>query len=398
MGSGKAKGGFAFVALVIAAVAGLYLSGGITLMLLKLDAPLKWNTWLEYWQALSLPDVAPYAKTIRIGGLVGFGLPLLLWLLLLVPLFKSRRPSTHGDARFATRSDLARLGLLKDDPQGIIVGKSGRRFLRMSGTRHALLAAPTRSGKGVGFVMPNLLDFRGSVVVLDIKQESFDISSGWRQQLGPVYLFNPFADDLRTHAWNPFDYVRTARTFRTSDLQAIADCLYKESAGQDPFWLNMARSTFVAMAGYLFDAHAAMVREIGEPGAMSERPTLGAIYRLLSGDGTDLKEQLQAHAAKDFVHADMPGSNEEWRLEGSRPSRRFALHALSAVPYEARPHTGPSVRSSERDVPQSRRTAEASCCRRGRSSTSTSRCLMCSRPSLSKRRRTRLTVSGAWRR
>ena len=302
LASGIRKAAFASVALVIAAVAGLYLSGAITLMLLKLDAPLKWNTWLEYWQALSLPDVAPYAKTIRIGGLVGFGLPLLLWLLLLVPLFKSRRPSTHGDARFATRSDLARLGLLKDDPQGIIVGKSGRRFLRMSGTRHALLAAPTRSGKGVGFVMPNLLDFRGSVVVLDIKQESFDISSGWRQQLGPVYLFNPFADDLRTHAWNPFDYVRTARTFRTSDLQAIADCLYKESAGQDPFWLNMARSTFVAMAGYLFDHH--QYQQTQERPGQSALPTLGAIYRLLSGDGDDLKQLLRDLANKPFVHAD----------------------------------------------------------------------------------------------
>ena len=85
-----------------------------------------------------------------------------------------------------------------------------------------ILAAPTRSCKGVGIVIPNLLDYQESMVVLDIKQENFDLTSGWRASQGQeIYLFNPFAEDRRTHRWNPLSYVSEDPAFRISDLQKM---------------------------------------------------------------------------------------------------------------------------------------------------------------------------------
>lgn len=288
----RTKSAAALLTAILALVAGAYASGWLVLALIHVSAPLGGTTYWRFLIALDRPDVRPYATMIKTAGFVGFGVPLLAWSGLIYGLFKPSRRSTHGDARFATRTDLSRLGLLKDDPAGIIVGKLGGSFLRLPGTRHALLAAPTRSGKGVGAVIPNLLAYEGSMVVLDIKQEAFDITSKWRSKLGPTFLFNPFAEDLRTHRWNPFAYVRTDGVYRTSDLQAIADCLYKDPPNQDPFWSNMARSCFVAAASLLFDCWADGV----DKGFAKEDgyPTLGAVYRLLSGNGSDLKAHLKS--------------------------------------------------------------------------------------------------------
>ncbi|MCX7512382.1 type IV secretory system conjugative DNA transfer family protein [Frateuria hangzhouensis] len=281
----------ASLALALAVVAGLYASGWLVVALLDVRVPLDAATYGHYLVAIGRPEVEPYADRIKLAGGVGFGLPLAAWAVMLYFMFRPRARSTHGDARFAARGDLARLGLLNQDPTGIIVGRFGRQFLRIPGTRHALLAAPTRSGKGVGAVIPNLLSYHGSMVVLDIKQEAFDITSQWRSKLGPTFLFNPFAEDLRSHRWNPFAYVRPGAVYRTSDLQAIADCLYKDPPNQDPFWANMARSTFVATASLLFDCWVDGVDKGFDK--KDGYPTLGAVYRLLSGDGNDLKAHLK---------------------------------------------------------------------------------------------------------
>ncbi|SEI83338.1 type IV secretory system conjugative DNA transfer family protein [Frateuria terrea] len=290
------------VTAVLALAAGAYASGWLVLVLIHVRTPLDETTYWRYFAALDRPSLAPYAKIIETAGIVGFGVPLLAWLCLLYAILKPRKRSIHGDARFARRADLSRLGLLKNDPTGIIVGKLGTSFLRLQGTRHALLAAPTRSGKGVGAVIPNLLDYEDSMVVLDIKQEAFDITSKWRSKLGPAYLFNPFAEDLRTHRWNPFAYVRNDAIHRISDLQAIAACLYKDPLDQDPFWANMARSTFVATASLLFDCWADGVSK--GFGKEDGYPTLGAIYRLLSGDGSDLKAHLKSILALSHIGHD----------------------------------------------------------------------------------------------
>lgn len=283
---------------VAAAVAGVYLAGYLVLVLLGLDAaPVGIGTWRSYVGVIEHPQVAPYAWRIWAAGAVGFGLMGLVWLALVAMLFKLKsHRHIHGRARFAGLVDLARTGLLAHHDDGIVIGQKSGKLLRLPGQQFVILAAPTRSGKGVGVVIPNLLDYRESAVVLDIKQENFDLTSGWRRAIGhEVYLFNPFAEDRRSHRWNPMTYVSADPAFRVSDLQAIAAMLYPDGDDKDKFWTSQARNAFLAFALYLF--------EQADANGEAPRPTLGAVLRLASGDGGELKPYLQTLARASFLGA-----------------------------------------------------------------------------------------------
>lgn len=296
----KGKLGLAVVLTVLAAAAGLYLSGYVTMALLKVHAPLHWNTYVEYIQALGDARYRPYAGKIKAAGWIGFGAVLIVYVLILALLFKGKRQSLHGDARFANAGDLNKHKMLQPSNTGIIVGKFGGKLVRLPGQQFVILAAPTRSGKGVGIVIPNLLDYAESVVVLDIKQENFELTSGWRRSQGhEVYLFNPFAEDRRTHRWNPLTYVSRDPAFRVSDLMSIAAMLYPDGADEQKFWVSQARNAFMAFALFLFENHDDEVAT-GFPFS-SGPPTLGRIYRLSSGDGTDLKAYLRGLASRKFL-------------------------------------------------------------------------------------------------
>jgi type IV secretion system protein VirD4 len=291
---------FASVAALLAAIAGLYFAGYLVLLMLKLEpAHLTWHTYRDYALALDLAQTKPYAGRIRAAGWIGFGLPALAWGGLLVLAFRPRERAVHGDAHFAHTGELARQGLFGHEGTGIVVGKSGGRILRLGGQRFAILAAPTRSGKGVGVVVPNLLDYLESVVVLDIKQENFGLTSGWRAAQGhEVYLFNPFAEDRRSHRWNPLTYVSADPAFRISDLMGIAAMLYPDGADEQKFWVSQSRNAFLAFALYLFECRDDAIAT-GFPSITT--PTLGAVYRLSSGDGGDLKAHLSGLAQQSFL-------------------------------------------------------------------------------------------------
>ena len=103
--------------------------------------------------------------------------------------------------------EIAAAGLLGDD--GIILGRRGRRCLMLAGQQGVALAAPPRAGKGTGIVVPNALNWPGSLVCVDIKRENWThhgrVSA--RHSGQACYLFDPFAEDGRTARWNPFSYV-----------------------------------------------------------------------------------------------------------------------------------------------------------------------------------------------
>lgn len=281
-----------------ATIAALYLAGYLTLLLLGLDATRPGpGTWYAYVRVIDHPEVARYAWRIWTAGAAAFGLMFLAWLAVLVMLFKLRsHRNLHGRARFAGLFDLMRAGFLRRSDDGIVVGRCNGRLLRLPGQQFVVLAAPTRSGKGVGVVIPNLLDYRESAVVLDIKQENFDLTSGWRASIGhEIHLFNPFAEDRRTHRWNPLTYVSSDPAFRVSDLQAIAAMLYPDGDDKDRFWVGQARNAFLAFTLYLFEQVDADARRA--------RPTLGAVLRLVSGNGGELRPYLQSLAAAPFLGA-----------------------------------------------------------------------------------------------
>lgn len=289
------------VLVLLTAIGGYALAGYLALVFLGVDTShYAANTYLVYLRGMDLPAVAPYLTKIKLAGVLGFGLPLLVLLVVLFLMFKPKKKSIHGDARFATAADLAKHGMFKKSDSGIVVGSFGGKLVRLGGQQFVILAAPTRSGKGVGVVIPNLLEYGESIVVLDIKQENFDLTSGWRASQGhEVFLFNPFAEDKRTHRWNPLSYVSDDPNFRVSEMMSIAAMLYPDGSDDQKFWVSQARNAFMAFGLYLFE-NWDDERAMGFP-AGSGTPTLGAIFRLSTGDGTDLKKYLQSLSTQPFL-------------------------------------------------------------------------------------------------
>lgn len=135
-----------------------------------------------------------------------------------------KKQKLHGDAKFANSADVKKMGLYVD--KGIIVGKYNNKLLRFGGSQFVSLGAPTRTGKGVGIVIPNLMDWQESCVVQDIKQECFNFASKYRKDKlnNEVYLFNPF--DKRTHRYNPLAYVDLNGSNGDAELTDLANIIY----------------------------------------------------------------------------------------------------------------------------------------------------------------------------
>lgn len=127
---------------------------------------------------------------------------------------------TYGSARWADRRDLAASGLFGSD--GVVLGRVETRYLRHDGPEHVLCFAPTRSGKGVGLVVPSLLTWPDSAIVHDIKGENWDLTAGWRARHSRVLRFDP--TDPTSAAYNPLLEVRRGDT-EVRDVQNIADLL-----------------------------------------------------------------------------------------------------------------------------------------------------------------------------
>jgi type IV secretion system protein VirD4 len=107
-------------------------------------------------------------------------------------------------------------------PAGIYLGRLGKQHLRHASPEHVLCFAPTRSGKGVGLVVPTLLSWPSSAVVHDIKGENWALTAGWRSQFSHCLLFDP--TDARSAAYNPLLEVRRGPQ-EVRDVQNIADVL-----------------------------------------------------------------------------------------------------------------------------------------------------------------------------
>lgn len=133
---------------------------------------------------------------------------------------QSRLVTTYGTARWATVDDVRQAGLNR--PAGVFLGQHGLQYLRHDGPEHVLAFAPTRSGKGIGLVVPTLLSWSGSAVIHDIKGENWQLTAGWRSRFSHCLLFNP--TDARSAAYNPLLEVRRGE-HEVRDVQNIADIL-----------------------------------------------------------------------------------------------------------------------------------------------------------------------------
>lgn len=238
-------------------------------------------------------------KSVRLSVIFCAAFPFLccIGLAVLVYLSKSKQRSLHGDARFATYQEIKKAGLVARDDydKTILVGQYNehgkKEYLCYGGYQFVMLAAPTRSGKGVGIVIPNCLNYSDSLVVLDIKLENFDKTAGFRANSGQeVYLFAPYDEyeagrqpgksaPMRTHRYNPFDYISDDPANRMGDIDSIAQAFYNNPNSKDKFFDEQAKDLFRGITLLVLET----------PGIPH---TLGEVFRQSSGYGKALPEHL----------------------------------------------------------------------------------------------------------
>ncbi|CAM4015810.1 type IV secretory system conjugative DNA transfer family protein [Roseateles saccharophilus] len=264
------------------ACAAIYLAGTLFLILNKANpSQARFASIAHYWRLYA--GDPPLRRKLQIAiGTSGIGL-LVLLPIGLVAAARQRRP-LHGDARFATAAEISRAGLTGHIPlQRILVGRYRGRFLSLPGQLSVMLSAPTRSGKGVGVVIPNLLNWPDSVVVLDLKGENYAITAGYRAAHGQaVYAFSPFDENACSHRWNPLSAVRVSPLHRVSDLLNIGQVLFSgdgTGTSSEAFFNDQARNLFLGLGLMLLETPE-LPRSIGE------------MLRQSSGQGRPLKDHL----------------------------------------------------------------------------------------------------------
>jgi type IV secretion system protein VirD4 len=160
--------------------------------------------------------------------------------------FFTAKEDVFGSASWATPTEIEKASLRSK--HGILLGQDAVGYFVADGFQHSLLFAPTGSGKGVGFVIPNLLFWDHSVVVHDIKLENHTLTSGWRAKQGQeVFVWEPSNPDGITHCYNPIDWVSSKPGQMVDDVQKISNLIMPEK----DFWNNEARSLFLGVVLYL---------------------------------------------------------------------------------------------------------------------------------------------------
>lgn len=168
-----------------------------------------------------------------------------------------------ADATFQTLPSLKRHGWF--GKRGHVVGRHGKRLLRVDDDRHHMVIGPTRSGKGAGYVIPNALMHEGSMIVTDLKGEIFEKTAAYRSRMGSqVFLFAP--GSLTTHRYNPLDFIRSERGDRTSDIQNVAAMLIPETNHSDnAIWQATAQQVLAGVISYVLESgHYKDRRNLGE--------------------------------------------------------------------------------------------------------------------------------------
>lgn len=165
----------------------------------------------------------------------------------------------HGSARWATYKDIERAGLFSSS--GVIVGaveyKNKPKYLIHDGAEHILTYAPTRSGKGVGLIVPTLTTWKHSVIATDIKGELWSMTAGYRKKYlnNIVMKFEPAAID--SVKWNPFDEIRVGTVDEVADAQSLAllivDPQGKGLDGQDAHWKKTSYSLITGCILFLLE-------------------------------------------------------------------------------------------------------------------------------------------------
>lgn len=194
---------------------------------------------------------------------------------------KNTTSIAHGSSRWATEKELLASGLMGQ--YGVVLGQSAesKKLICHDGPEHVLLIAPTRGGKGVGLVIPTLLNWQESIIIFDPKGENWQITSGYRSKIGRCFRFEPTSST--TTRFNPLMEIRQG-DLEVKDAQNIADIIVDPDGRLETrnHWQNAAHSLLVGAILHVLHAH--------------DRKSLAGVVELLTRPGVDFESTLQEMA------------------------------------------------------------------------------------------------------
>ena len=255
-------------------------------------APWQWIGWSQTFYGDYKPTFTKAYELVGSGSAIVFALYALL-----AGNLRRMKPSgmddMFGTAHWADRSEIMQAGLLptKEKTQGVYVGgwvdKRGQtHYLRHNGPEHVMAFAPTRSGKGISLVIPTLLSWPESVVVLDIKGENYALTAGWRKKHANnvVLRFDPASPDGLVARFNPLDAIRMDRKHLTADVQNLVTMIVDpDGKGLNDHWAKTGHALLVGAV-----LHCLYKAQNGEG-----RATLAGALDLLSDPRTPIMSVLE---------------------------------------------------------------------------------------------------------
>ena len=283
-------------------------------------APYNWLTWLLRFG--NSPEIAVKLPLLLSCGIIVAGAfasgALFFWVNVAhTKALSKNTEDLHGSARWATKEEIEATSLLESKP-GVYVGgwyeKSAKHlhYLKHDGPEHILAFAPTRSGKGAGFVIPTLLAWPESAVVYDIKGENWGKTAGFRNQAGHLcFKFSPLERD--SSRFNPLAEIRLFTDRDVSDAQNIAEMIIRtgEDSPQERYWQEAAVTITAGMTLHVCYANA----EHGRSASLTE---LSGVF---TRPGITFRETLEE--LLNYPH-DRNGQ-QHWRLPSGEPTRTHPL-------------------------------------------------------------------------
>ena len=246
--------------------------------------------WWYHFDAYA-PHVFDQAGTIAgASGFVGCGAAIAgsLW-----RARQARHVTTYGSARWATTREVERAGLHRD--AGVFLGRLGHHYLRHDGPEHVMAFAPTRSGKGVGLVVPTLLGWTGSAVIHDIKGENWTLTAGFRARFSHCLLFNP--TDAASAKYNPLLEVRRGEN-EVRDVQNIADILVDPEGALERrnHWEKTSHSLLVgAILHILYAEEEKTLARVATFLSDPQRPFAATLKRMMTTNHLGSREAPMVH-------------------------------------------------------------------------------------------------------
>lgn len=315
-----ALGGFAIGALVVnqrataAAVSMFGLHGHYP--------PWQWLVWWAQWHAA--PAFQPVWDTC--AGLVLMPLLVLAGAAISTigiarHILTTTAADLYGSARWASQRDMVKAGLLagwlawltRKRRVGVILGAYRGFYLRDCSPGHLLVVAPTRSGKGIGIVIPTLLTWPHSALIHDIKGENWQLTAGTRQRMGQLCLkFDPTDTTGASIRYNPLEQVRLRTVHEAEDVQNIVHMIVDpDGRGLNDHWVKTGAALLTGTILHLLYA---------EP-----NKTLRGLAGFLSDPSRKLEDTINYMLAKEH---DADGSMR-WRDYRGDPTRQHPLVAES---------------------------------------------------------------------